>query len=430
MQVPQVTQGSTGPTQNSSENLWPSDFINLSNRQLTEIPEFQNPRLTSLYISFNQLTSLRGCPWNLTILNIGYNQLTSLEGLENLKSLRKLYVNSNQLTSLDGLPHYLEKLHCYHNQLTSLSGLNGRIDELDCSCNLISDLQGLGNLSVGKLNVGVNPLTSLAGLENLKTLEQLDCSSCQFLTSLKGLPTGLTTLYCSDNKLILTLEGCPPSVTNLDCSKMFLRSLRGCPDDLEYLNCSFNQLSSLDYLKRVKNLNCNSNELESLQTDNAGLLGLEIMYCSMNKLTSLKGLPSTVQELECHSGRIGSLIGCPSMVRKINCHDNLLNSLIGCPAGCTDLVAYGNPLDQSWLIQSPEALKLKLGKANFHHGILKINLIFDSWRLQLARKYAKILMDKWLIPNEEGISRYSKWASKVSARDLESRTIGHKNHKA
>ena len=138
----------------------------MARRQTVEekIAEAARTSATTLYLSFNQLTSLPESLGILTSLNglsLSFNQLTSLpEWLGNLTSLTYLDLSGNQLTSL---PESL-------GNLTSLTTLNLRAN------GLTSLPEWLGNLtSLRGLSLSDNGLTSLPEwLGNLTSLRGLD----------------------------------------------------------------------------------------------------------------------------------------------------------------------------------------------------------------------------------------------------------------
>jgi Leucine-rich repeat (LRR) protein len=107
--------------------------VHLRKKNLTEIP-VQFGFVKGIFdISYNQLTSLKGCPTVLRTLWCGGNQLTSLKGCPT--GLKILYCHNNKITSLENSPDSLEYLDCYDNQLTSLKGCPTGLVILDCGDN-------------------------------------------------------------------------------------------------------------------------------------------------------------------------------------------------------------------------------------------------------------------------------------------------------
>jgi Leucine-rich repeat (LRR) protein len=123
----------------------------------------------------------------------------------------------------------------------------------------------------------------------------------------------------------------------LDCRFNNLTSLEPIKilTQLQYLNCNYNNLTSLKhirYLTQLQNLNCSSNDLTSLEGIE-NLTQLQIIYCHYNNLTSLKGLEhlTQLQELQCYDNKLTSLEGIENcaQLQLLYCHHNVLNSLEG-----------------------------------------------------------------------------------------------------
>jgi hypothetical protein len=128
------------------------------------------------------ITSLSGIEYfpAITTLNCSYNLLTNIDLSKNL-NLRTLICNANQLTNLDVTKFTaLTSLSCYSNQLTSLDvSKNTQLVNLFCNSN------------------------QLAGLDLSKNtlMDYLDCTSNK-LTNLDLSKNPLiTTLWCTDNQL-------------------------------------------------------------------------------------------------------------------------------------------------------------------------------------------------------------------------------------
>ena len=343
--------------------------------QLTSLDLSKNTALTTLNCYYNQLTSLDLSKNTvLTMLNCSNNQLTSLD-VSGCTALTSLDCGSNQLTSLDVsqnraletllcagksgktgvLSHLnvsgctaLTTLDCQRNQLTFLdvSGCTS-LKTLQCSYNQIADLKASGCSSLIDINYRSNPLTNidLSGCEALtsfncraigvkklnlsgckslsdfsynKTLEFLDLSGCENITtldfsnagSLKSLDVSncisLKTLNCSSNQLsLLTLVGCT-ALTNLNCASNKLKFLdvSGCTS-LDELDCSKNQLNRLvlSGSSALKVINASRNELTQLSL--SGLASLKSIDCSDNRLTRLDASDNKYLEaLNCSQNQI------------------------------------------------------------------------------------------------------------------------------
>jgi hypothetical protein len=104
--------------------------------------------------SYNQLTSLEGCPKEIgEDFLCQYNQLTSLEGCTTeIGGSFKCY--DNQLTSLEGCPKEIGlNFYCYNNKLTSLEGCPIEIGgDFVCWANQLTSLKGAPEYIEGKVD--------------------------------------------------------------------------------------------------------------------------------------------------------------------------------------------------------------------------------------------------------------------------------------
>ena len=136
-----------------------------------ELTEADLDKLTSLHLSRNQLTDVKGLEntSQLKALFLNENKLTKLtgvKGLEKLTQLKQLELSDNQLTDVTGL----EKL----NQLTELNLYGNQLTEVP------KELEKLTQLEV--LDLNLNNLTSVTGLEKLTKLRWLDLRANSDLT--------------------------------------------------------------------------------------------------------------------------------------------------------------------------------------------------------------------------------------------------------
>lgn len=173
------------------------------------------------------------------------------------------------------------------------------VQTLDVSDDGISDLIGIQDFkSLVELDCSGNFLDEL-DVSNMVFLERLNCSSNYLLTNdvndTQGVfnTTGtinLIELYCAGN-----------SLSNLDTSQNISLEILDCADNdlddlnvtgnavLIDLNCSNNNLTILDVSSNqvLEHLNCDSNELNNLVTSNLNNTTLTDLSCSNNNLTNL-----------------------------------------------------------------------------------------------------------------------------------------------
>jgi Leucine-rich repeat (LRR) protein len=328
--------------------------LDISNNQLTQLPEFINEfiNLQTLNCSFNKLTTLGelNLP-NLQILDCGNNKLTTLGELNfpnlqelscssnklttlgelNFPNLQELYCNYNQLTTLGelNLPN-LQLLYCYYNKLTTLGELNlPNLQELYCYNNKLITLVELNLSNLQKLNCYNNQLTTLGEL-NFPNLQILNCSNNK-LTILGELNLpNLQQLYCHYNKLTTLGELNLPNLQELYCYNNKLTTLGELNlSNLQILSCTHNQLTTLGTLKlpNLQNLYCSSNKLTILGQLN--LSNLQILSCKHNQLTTLGTLKlPNLQNLYCYNNELTTLgeLNLPNL-QILSCTHNQLTTL-------------------------------------------------------------------------------------------------------
>ena len=121
-------------------------FVVLDKENLKEFPEYIQFNIVKgdFYCSENNLTSLRGCPREVSgNFYCNKNELLSLEGAP--KKVRNFDCGFNRLTSLKGAPiEVMYSFYCDHNQLTSLKGTPKKIGmHFGCNNNKLTTLEGV-----------------------------------------------------------------------------------------------------------------------------------------------------------------------------------------------------------------------------------------------------------------------------------------------
>jgi Leucine-rich repeat (LRR) protein len=296
-----------------------------SDNQLTSLNVSKNTLLESLDCSSNQLTALDLSKHNaLRTLYCSSNQLTILDLFKNL-SLRSLWCDQNQLTSLN-LPDYnwaLTDINCYDNQLISLNISNKiALTKLNCYNNQLMALDLSSNTNITELNCYSNKLTSL----NLKNGQNVKLSTKDFTNNPNLSCIQVDNVAYSDanwatskdatasyNTDCLTYTLIPDvnfekklislgidtgavdgqvstykinTLTSLDVASSSIADLYGIQAfvGLQSLNCNGNQLTSLNVSKNtlLKSLDCSSNQLTSLNVKNGNNTSLNTINFTIN----------------------------------------------------------------------------------------------------------------------------------------------------
>ena len=234
------------------------------------------------------------------------------EGLKNLigapsKAERVLLTGCYNLESFEGCPYegvqFIVANGCGVKNLIGIpANYNGQLSLVECE-NLIS-LKGcpqqLHYFSVSQCK----NLTTLEG--GPKMVEgTFDCSGCDKLTSLKGAPTSTGNFLCTKCNGLKTFAGAPETVT------------------ISFTGSNCKNVESLDvpYMEVARNFACGwCDKLKSYEGAPKSI-GDTFDGSDCPLVTSLKGLPETLNGLYAASTGLSSLEGCPKKVGK--------NSIIG-----------------------------------------------------------------------------------------------------
>ena len=318
-------------------------YLHCDNNQLTSLDVSKNMALINLCCSNNPLTSL-DVSKNTALITLSciYNQLTSLDVSKNT-ALSKLVCFFNQLTTLDVSQNTaLTELVCNENQLTSLDvSRNGALTKLECNYNQINETE-MGNLveslptNNGQFYVKI---LNYAGEQNVITTAQVAAAKAKGWTvyafdsnagdsgdwveydgDAAGIPINSTTFpdenfrnwvlaqnYGQD--YVLT-ESEIVGVTEIDVPEKNIASLKG-----------------IEYFTALRELNCNSNNLTSLDMSKNTVL--MTLYCQFNQLTSLDvSKNTTLTKLDCGYNQLTSLdLSKNTALTGLWCDANQLTSL-------------------------------------------------------------------------------------------------------
>ena len=197
--------------------------------------------------------------------------------------------------------------------------------------------------------------------------------------SSQGLPDGEEVSQCSSYTSVADIE----PVTILDISGNNLTSLLVLPVTLKYLYCNSNNLTSLPDLPST----------------------LTHLSCGNNNLTSLPPLPNTLTHLYCGANNITSLPLLPPKLKILRCGYNNLTTLPLLPSTLTHLYCYNNNLP-NWYDRSIDEIR----EQQIQEIVEKLQLL----RKKIAcRTIQRVWTRYWYYPNEECISRYSSYMSRV-----------------
>ncbi len=315
------------------ENATLIEALNVSNNQLTQIPDVSNYiNLKSLYLSQNPIqdtvldVSNNKLSFVLDVRNLG---LTDIIGLENTEMTRA-WLNGNRLTNVSGLANLstLTEVHLYNNNISVLPDLSQntnmfalwihgnplQIGELDvtpfpvlrqisaANCG-ITVINGLANLNFSYFHINNNPISDITGIENshdvfnfgiaytnITELPDLSNFPNWKFVDLAGVSLKDTVLDVSNNTALVDFR-----LTDIGLTEVVgLDKLV----NITYLYLGKNNLTSVEGLSnciKLRTLDLRSNELTSLP-DLSNCLSLTNFNASFNKLTfdDFRNVPFTL----------------------------------------------------------------------------------------------------------------------------------------
>lgn len=159
----------------------------------------------------------------------------------------------------------------------------------------------------------LEPTTSVVDVR-IPLTGALDCSvlsKCNFtgitallfapggITSINGIPKGVTKVICGGNKLTDIPAELPDSLVELDLHENMIGEVREgtLPTGLKDINLCDNRINSLANLpKDLEILRCENNRMKVLNL--TGIVGLRILKCGSNPLLVIEGVPDTLEEFD------------------------------------------------------------------------------------------------------------------------------------
>ena len=295
-------------------------------------------RITSLYINFMDISSLKGIE-HLTALGSLYcygNQLTTLDLSRNTK-LTILYCNGNQLTALDVSKNTeLSTLSCEQNQLTTLN-VSGcyRLSDFDCSRNQIKG---------EAMDAFINSLSQRGGNAylhwydnkwfdegNACNKEQIEAAKAKGWSVCLNTNSGWTEFEKLGDWVAINEENFPDEVfRNYMLDRSYAESGVVVTTDIRRIDVGDKDIGSLkgiEYLTSLEYLFCANNHLTELDLSNN--IAIEDIYCPNNQLTTLY-LPNseTLTSITCENNQLRALdLSKNTTLIVLACGNNFLKEL-------------------------------------------------------------------------------------------------------
>ena len=301
----------------------------------------------------------------LSILNLDSLNIEDLAGIEEFAALDSLNCSANLLFDIDLSQNLrLKKLSCFTNYLPELDVTNNdSLVSLNCGNNRLSTLDVTQNIFLEELIVDSNFLTGIEVNAN-DSLLNLNCSSNNIIDT--GLDvmnnSNLEQLFCGNNKLTTIDVTQNNLLTKLDCSDNAIEILNLMANDsLKRLDCSLNLLSTLELTSNVRldSVNCNSNQLESLSFIANPLL-VSVSVENNQLVTTDVSANDSLRTLLVSSNELTALdISNNDLLNILHCDDNQLDTLdVTNNPILLDLSCVNNHLDSLNVDANPALLNL------------------------------------------------------------------------
>ncbi|MEM5565141.1 T9SS type A sorting domain-containing protein [Psychroserpens sp. AS72] len=204
---------------------------------------------------------------------------------------------------------------------------------------IIIDTNGDGEIEVSEaalvdeLFIPINSnISSLVGVEFFTNLTQLSCLYNELTQLDVSTLNNLNSLALQHNQLLQLDVSMLENLTYLSVFDNQLTTLNINPQ-LEYLNCNDNNIDSIDFIQSssLTELFCTNNNLSELNLSNA--ISLRNLNCDDNQLTQLLIQNLPLIGLSCDNNLLTSIdvsgVGLinPGLILFINCENNLLTTI-------------------------------------------------------------------------------------------------------
>ena len=219
--------------------------------------------------------------------------------------------------------------------------VNGNVVALGDDASMGDGIDGNGLVltnrinSVIILNVSSLDISTLSGIEDFDSLENLICNSNNLVSLDVSNNSNLKTLLCSSNQLSGLDILSNTNLEDLDCSSNQITTLNISNNLLlKGINCSNNRITAMDVSQNtdLTSLAISNNRLSNLVVANN--INLENLYCASNQISTLNLSANTnLRVLDASNNLISSLD--LSIINTVICPDPQTDPLTVCQGGAT-----------------------------------------------------------------------------------------------
>ncbi|MGF1554754.1 T9SS type A sorting domain-containing protein [Paucihalobacter sp.] len=365
-------------------------MLDCSNNQILDLNLTLNPALISVFANNNALL-------NLNVKNGNNNLLTTFNTTTN-PNLYCINVDNNIVENIpagwqkDTIASYNDD--CVNNRFTAIPDaffeqalINLGYDDVVDGQVLTSNIE-----QVLSLNISNKSIEDLTGIQDFKSLIELDCSG-NFLNDLNvSNMFRLERLNCSSNYLLTNDVNDPNGLLNIT-GTVSLRELLCASNNLSYLDtslnlnleildCADNNLQLLDVNSNsfLRNLNASNNNLTSLDLiSNQALENVNINSNQLNDLITTEEMNSSLTVFSCANNNISNLsIAHYQALTSLNCGSNVLTELnVEGNSALNFLSITNNQIAELNLFNNTDLLELEVSQNILSQLILTENTVLE-----------------------------------------------------
>jgi hypothetical protein len=112
--------------------------IDISNRELFNIPDFRDMVINNIWLDMNSINKIENLPNTITRLFLRLNKIEKLENLP--EELEELWINNNNISVIENLPSNLKRLYINSNNISRIESLPENIEVLQLYGNPIKTI--------------------------------------------------------------------------------------------------------------------------------------------------------------------------------------------------------------------------------------------------------------------------------------------------
>ncbi|KAH0791029.1 protein phosphatase 2C [Histomonas meleagridis] len=272
------------------EELASLEVLVLNGNKITQINNLNFPKLNTLDLSCNLITTIQEIPANLTFLNASFNKINQISFLS--QNLQKLNLSGNNLTEIPddiSFPALYLLVISYNkiSQIKNLKKFAPRLENFNASHNYISEFPEFPE-TISIITLDNNRLSTIPSLTKYNQLRILTLYH-NYITNLPALPSSLRQFGIFENRISTIDEQPEFTLKSIDLHSNLLTTIPTLPNLLVY-SLSNNQITSFNadnLCKSIYKLDLSSNGIEEVPPSLFKLPHLTQLFLHNNSVTFL-----------------------------------------------------------------------------------------------------------------------------------------------